>query len=230
MHPGERNMRHPVIFAKQLMSSSMTFLAAVGAHAEETAASPALDPAMILGGRIRHARTRHGLTLKQLEAQAGCSESMLSKIERGLASPSLSTLHRIAQALRTNVAELTTLAEMLPSPVMRAADRPTVQFSAADASHSGIRLERLVPPQRGQLLQGDIHVLEPGAASADSIQHQGEEIGYVLQGTLSLTIGDITYQLAAGDSFYFLSEQAHSYNNPGDDVTKVLWINTPPTF
>lgn len=80
------------------------------------------------------------------------------------------------------------------------------------------------------MLQGDIHVLEPGTASTESIQHQGEEMGYVLQGSLSLTIGDATYQLCSGDSFYFASEQAHSYSNSGDEITKVLWINTPPTF
>ncbi|MFC5522578.1 cupin domain-containing protein [Polaromonas jejuensis] len=206
--------------------------AAGSTRRDKSVPRPSLDPATILGGRIRHARTRHGFTLKQLVQLAGCSESMLSKIECGLASPSLATLHRIAQALQTNVAELTTLSEAIVSPVTRAAERPVVQFSTGKAgnnSHS-IRLERLVPPVRGQLLQGDIHVLDPGATSADSIQHQGEEMGYVLQGSLSLTIGDVTYQLCAGDSFYFASEQAHSYSNMGEAVTKVLWINTPPTF
>lgn len=196
----------------------------------EAPAISELDPAIVLGGRIRHARTLRGLTLKQLARQADCSESMLSKIECGLASPSLATLHRIAQALQTNVAELTTLVQTLPSPVMRAADRPVVHFKTGNAGSQSIRLERLVPPLRGQLLQGDIHVLEPGTSSTDSIQHQGEEIGYVLQGSLSLTIGDSTYQLSPGDSFYFASEQSHSYRNAGDEVTKVLWINTPPTF
>lgn len=196
----------------------------------EAPAISELDPATVLGGRIRHARTLRGLTLKQLASQADCSESMLSKIECGLASPSLATLHRIAQALQTNVAELTTLVQTLPSPVMRAADRPVVHFNTGNNGSKSIRLERLVPPLRGQLLQGDIHVLEPGTSSTDSIHHQGEEIGYVLQGSLSLTIGEGTYQLYPGDSFYFASEQSHSYRNAGDEVTKVLWINTPPTF
>jgi transcriptional regulator with XRE-family HTH domain len=196
----------------------------------ETPARSDLDPAIVLGGRIRYARTLRGLTLKQLATQAGCSESMLSKIECGLASPSLTTLHRTAQALQTNVAELTTLVQTPPSPVMRAADRPVVQFATGKTGSKSIRLERLVPPLRGQLLQGDIHVLQPGTPSTESIQHQGEEIGYVLQGSLSLTIGEGTYQLYPGDSFYFASEQSHSYWNSGDEVTKVLWINTPPTF
>jgi quercetin dioxygenase-like cupin family protein/lambda repressor-like predicted transcriptional regulator len=204
--------------------------AADSSSSAEAEASPSLDPATILGGRTRHARTLRGLTLKQLAQQAGCSESMLSKIECGLTTPSLAMLHRIAQALQTNVAELTTMTEMRASHIMRASDRPVVQFSAGHGGHSGIRLERLVPPLHGQLLQGDIHVLEPGTASADSIQHQGEEMGYVLQGAISLTIGDATYELRPGDSFYFASEQPHSYGNTGKEVAKVLWVNTPPTF
>ncbi|KRB70684.1 hypothetical protein ASE07_08820 [Noviherbaspirillum sp. Root189] len=154
---------------------------------------------------------------------------MLSKIECGSASPSLAMLHRIAQSLQTNVAQLTTLVDTRSSPIMRSAERPVVQFDSGN-DNSSIRLERLVPPQHGQLLQGDIHVLQPGTSSADSIQHQGEEMGYVLQGSLSITIGETSYQLQAGDSFYFASEQSHSYSNPSEEVTKVLWVNTPPTF
>ena len=196
-------------------------------HSPETAppSRTALDPAVVLGGRIRHARTLSGLTLKQLATEAGCSESMLSKIERGQASPSLSALHRLARALNTNVAELTAQEEAVRSPVMRANERPVVSFS-----NSGLRLERLVAPARSQLLQGDIHLLEPGAASDEMIQHIGEEFGYVLDGELELTLGETSYQLLAGDSFYFASELPHSYRNPGATPARVLWINTPPTF
>lgn len=91
-------------------------------------------------------------------------------------------------------------------------------------------LERLVVPSPGQLLQGDIHVLEPLARSDEQIHHVGEELGYVLEGELELTLGDQSYSLQAGDSFYFPSTEPHSYRNPGDTVTRILWVNTPPTF
>ncbi len=195
----------------------------VGAGAE----LPRLDPAVLLGGRIRHARTLSGLTLKHVATEAGCSESMLSKIERGQASPSLSALHRLAKALNTNVAELTAQEEAVRSPVMRAGERPLVSFGNGG---SGIQLERLVAPARSQLLQGDIHLLAPGTASEEMIHHVGEEFGYVLEGELELKLGDSHYTLSVGDSFYFASEIPHSYRNPGAVTTRVLWINTPPTF
>ncbi|KAF1021152.1 MAG: HTH-type transcriptional regulator PuuR [Paracidovorax wautersii] len=180
--------------------------------------------------RIRYARTCKSATLKAVAATVGCSESMLSKIECGQANPSLNMLHRIAQALDTNVAELTTVVSAVDSPVQKAQERLVVNFDGNGRHPRKIRLERLVPPKRGQLLQGDIHILEPRAKVTGSIAHLGEEMGYVLQGRLRLTLGDDTYELECGDSFYFASETPHSYMNPGYETTRVLWVNTPATF
>jgi transcriptional regulator with XRE-family HTH domain len=185
-----------------------------------------------LGLRVRYARTLLGHTLKAVAEQVGCSESMLSKIECGLATPSLTMLHGIAQALQTNVAQLITVTDSAPSPVMRAGTRTVVKFDGkgSDDAAKGISLERLIPPLRGQLMQGDIHVLAPGAESGDVIAHQGEELGYVLAGDLELTLDGTVWRLHAGDSFYFPSDLPHRYRNPGRTRTRVLWVNTPPTF
>ncbi len=91
-------------------------------------------------------------------------------------------------------------------------------------------LERVIVPGPGQLLQSDIHVIEPLATSDEQISHAGEELGYVLEGELELTLADECYTLRAGDSFYFPSTVPHSYRNPGKTITRVLWTNTPPTF
>jgi quercetin dioxygenase-like cupin family protein len=177
------------------------------------------------------------MTLKALAEQAGCSESLLSKVEGGHATPSLAMLHKLAIALDTNIAALLCAPAMTASPVQRASERPSVRFPGARGQTGGrkradgsIILERLVVPSPGQLLQGDIHVLEPRARSDEQIHHVGEELGYVLEGELELTLGDRSYRLQAGDSFYFSSTEPHSYRNPGDTVTRILWVNTPPTF
>ncbi|SEE41597.1 transcriptional regulator, XRE family with cupin sensor [Paraburkholderia caballeronis] len=200
------------------------------------ASAPPLD-ADALGSRLRHARMVQQLTLKALAEQAGCSESLLSKVEGGHATPSLATLHRIALALDTNIATLVSGPGADVTPVQRASERPSVRFPAVQARAAkggrpapAIMLERLIVPGPGQLLQGDIHVLEPLARSDEQISHIGEELGYVLEGELELTLGDQCYRLQAGDSFYFPSTEPHSYRNPGECTTRVLWINTPPTF
>jgi quercetin dioxygenase-like cupin family protein/DNA-binding XRE family transcriptional regulator len=193
------------------------------------AAPPQATPADSLGVRLKHARMVRQLTLKALAAQAGCSASLLSKVEGGHATPSLATLHRLALALSTNIAALVSGPDINTSPVQRAKERPSVSFPTA-GKRGSIMLERVVVPAPGQLLQGDIHVIEPHSSSDEQISHLGEELGYVIEGELELTLDAERYRLQAGDSFYFPSNVPHSYCNPGKGVTRVLWINTPPTF
>lgn len=193
-------------------------------QATESSTTPAL------GLRIKHARLLHGFTLKALAQAAECSESLLSRIERNQALPSLNSLHRLAQALHTNVAELTHPEAPHTAPVMRLGERPVVEFGSSARHRAGISLERVITPIRGQLLQADIHVLAPGACSTDSISHVGEEVGYVIEGQFELQVSGTCYLLGPGDTFYFSSDELHSYRNPGESITRVLWVNTPATF
>lgn len=177
----------------------------------------------MLGVRIRHARRVAGLTLTQVASKAHCSESLVSKIENGQATPSLAMLHRIAVALATNIATLSCEEAPSAGPVLRRGERPVMQAG-------GVSLERIVLPQRGGLLQANIHIVQPGEGSDGQIVHIGEEVGYVLEGTLELMLGDATYLLHAGDAFTFSSQVSHGYRNPGEAVARVLWVNTPATF
>ncbi|AKJ70627.1 XRE family transcriptional regulator [Pandoraea thiooxydans] len=177
----------------------------------------------MLGGRLRHARRMSGLTLLQLAQKANCSESLISKIEKGNTTPSLATLHRLAVALETNIAALTSPAEPTGGPVMRQGDRPVIRGG-------GIALERVVLPTRNGLLQANIHILDPGEGSDGQIEHIGEEVGYVLEGTVELTLRDASYILHAGDAFTFTSETPHGYRNAGEATARILWVNTPATY
>lgn len=183
-----------------------------------------------LGPRVKHACRVRSLTLKVLANAAGCSESLLSRVERGQVMPSLATLHRLARALDTNVAGLTAAFAPPTSPITRAGERPVIKFKGARGKRSGVKLERVIVPIRGQLMQADIHVLEPRAESLEQIAHSGEEVGYVLEGEFELRLRDDVYRLTAGDSFYFSSDVPHSYRNPGKLTSRVLWVNTPATF
>lgn len=107
--------------------------------------------------------------------------------------------------------------------------RQTINIAANDDDRA-IRLERLVPFAPGRALEGNIHVVMPGASNGGDIKHEGEEVGYVIEGSLELSVGDQVYFLNAGDSFFFRSDLPHSYRNSGTEVASVVWINTPPTF
>lgn len=181
-----------------------------------------------LGLRIRHRRRVKGLRLSDLAQIVGCSESMLSKIEHGKANPSLKNLHKIAEAL-----ELSASALFHPDEdgdiVARNGTRPTLNISTI-RSGTDIVLEGLSPHNPGRLLQVNIHIISPGGHTDGEYSHEGEDLGYVLEGELELSVNGKVYNLTEGDSFLFRSEHQHAYRNPGKKITRVLWVNTPPSF
>lgn len=184
-----------------------------------------------IGAKLRHARKVQGLRLRDVAAVIGCSESMLSKVENDRVMPSVKVLHRLAAALQTSISELFVAPGQDDAIVMRQHERPIIRTHAIGRGAApGVHLESLVPPTGGRLLYGSIHIVEPMGESGGAIEHKGEEIGYVLEGELELTVDGKTYHLDQGDSFCFDSSLPHCYSNPGSTTTKVLWINTPPTF
>lgn len=182
-----------------------------------------------IGTRIKHTRLARGLTLKELAGKVGCSVSALSKIENQRANPSITMLHNICGALGYNMATLFADGGDGSSVVTRGKDRPVITTDQLRRGH-GIQLQRLVPYAPGYLLQGNVHLIEPGGYSNEGLQHEGEELGYVIEGVLELNVDGKTYTAEAGDSFFFRSDNPHSYRNPGNTVTRVVWVNTPPTF
>lgn len=182
-----------------------------------------------IGTRLRQARLMKRLRLRDIAERVGCSESMLSKIECGKVTPSLRMLHRVASALETSIAELFNAPEDQDFVIYRSGARPSVTIDPHHES-SGIRLERLVPYSSERALEGNIHVVMPGATNGGTIRHAGEEVGYVVSGKLELTVGDRVHFLEEGDSFFFKSDLPHSYRNTRSEPTRVVWINTPPTF
>ena len=171
------------------------------------------------------------MTLKQVAEAVGCSESFISKVEHNRGRPSLAMLHRLVRVLNLNVAALFGDEEFTVDPVVivRPEDRQLIR-TGAPRQGSGLSLQSLLPAARTKLLEANVHVIEPGGSSGGMIQHEGEEIGYVLEGTLELHVADRTYLLGAHNSFFFPSNLPHSYRNPDSAQTRVIWINTPPTF
>jgi transcriptional regulator with XRE-family HTH domain len=182
-----------------------------------------------LGTRLRLARQTRGLTLKALADEAHCSESLLSKIENGKASPSLPMLHKLVKVLGTNIGWMFEEADGEEGIVFRAGTRPLISLDPLRRGE-GISLERIIPYSPGHLLQCNIHHVEEDGESAGPIEHVGEEVGYVIAGEIELIVGDEVFRLNPGDAFVFKSELPHHYRNVGKGRASIFWVNTPPTF
>lgn len=179
-----------------------------------------------LGARVRHARLLKGLRMREVADQVGCDESMISKIEAGKVLPSLAMLNRIVTALDRDLSSFFGLEIDQHRLVQRAGERMVVSGDAL-RSGRGVSYERLVPLAAGNLLEANIHNVEPGGEKIDLITHQGEAVGILIEGEIELTIDGTTYQMGTGDSFFFKAHLANSYRNSGTTVARIVWVNTP---
>jgi transcriptional regulator with XRE-family HTH domain len=188
------------------------------------------EPASLhVGARLRHARLLCGLRLKDVAKRARRSESLLSKLENERAAPSLTTLHRVCKVLGISVSTLLKRQLGRSWTIMRPEERPVIGRAQASVG-KGMRAEVLVPHTEWRLLEGFIVTIDPGGHSDGVFQHRGEAVGYIIDGTLELTIGGEGHLLHPGYSFHFPSDLPHAYSNPGKKPVKAIWINTPPTF
>lgn len=194
---------------------------------EEGASASAISVKQLqIGARIRHARILSGVLMRELAAKADCTESMISKIEAGHIVPSLPMLQRIVDALGRDLSSFFGSDPSAPGVVQRNGERPVTTTDPIRAG-SGVIYERLVPFGAGNLLEGNIHVIEADGAKHDPITHQGETLGYILEGELELTIDKTVYRLSSGNSFFFKNHLTNSYRNVGPGVTRIIWVNTP---
>ena len=196
--------------------------------AQHVAGAPPAHGDVDVGVRLRHARMTRRLTLRELAEKAQCSESMVSKVENARALPSLTTLHRICRVLDLTVGQLFAKSGEPPGVLARAGERAVLDMHPLRPG-SDIKSEQLIPFDPRNLLEGSILLIAPGSAP-ELVSHGGEEVGYVIEGTLEIIVGETTYVAREGDSVHFRSDLPHGYHNPGPKPARVIVINTPPTF
>ncbi len=177
-----------------------------------------------LGRRVRDLRAKAGLTLTELAKATGVSIGTLSQLERGLSSPTVRTLYTVANALGVMPAWLIDPAQ---SEDRGAETRYIVR--SGQRSHlfdiDGVRKD-VASPAASERLRGFFMVIQPGCNSGSKpYSHKGEEIGFLISGSLELQIEDETYSLKEGDCFAFASSKLHQFANAGAKAATVFWVN-----
>ncbi len=193
------------------------------------------DAVVLLGDELRSLRKAHGLTLQALAERSGKSVSFISKIERGLARPSITALQDIAEALSVPIGWF--FQTDGPTPVdekpyiVRADRRRRISYSGLSSTdYMGIEDYLLSANLDGQLALG-MSRYEPGGTAGDDLYtHKGEEAGLVLEGEVELTLDEDVFRLKPGDSFSFPASIPHTYRNPGRTTAVIVWANTPVTL
>lgn len=190
------------------------------------------DALIILGEDLRGLRRAQGLTLEDLAATSGKSVSFISKIERGQARPSVTTLQELAGALSVPVGWFFETDGPAPADerpyVVRAARRRKLSYSGLGSTdYMGFEDHLLSASLDGQLALG-MSTYHPGGNSGDELYtHAGEEAGLVINGRINLHLDGKLFHLEAGDSFSFSASLPHRYSNPGETDAQIVWANTP---
>ncbi len=182
-----------------------------------------------LDGRPAAPRPRRsaGLSLREASERSGLSISFISALERGVSGASVATLQRLTAAYGTTMLELFGAPDDGTTRPARAGRRSGASSGSASAD---VRIEQLARGARQ--LEPQLFVLAPGATSDGAYAHEGEEFIYLLSGAVTVWVGDDeTYVLdREGDALTFPSTLPHRWRNDAGGESRLLWINTPPTF
>ncbi len=179
-----------------------------------------------LSTKVKALRLANRMTLKQLADKAGCTDAYLSQLERGYANPSVMILKKIASALQVKVVDFFLESEANEHDmVLKENERVRINFRRGDAN-----MQMLVRDITNKRMQPFYTTIRPRGGSKGSYSHIGEEFGIVLQGKLEINLNGKPYRIKKNESFYFSSQEPHSWLNPGKRKTVVLWVVSPPTF
>lgn len=164
-----------------------------------------------LGARIRARRRAQGLALEQLGELSGVSRSMVSDVERGLKTPTVLVLDRLATALGTSIARL------LDEPVGDALVVLRSERQRVVRDPAGWQRRILSPVLPGVEFEFMRTVLGPGVDAGEFSPHQPGSREYVAveSGRLTLTIDGQESLLQAGDAAYFPGDCRHAFANTG---------------
>ena len=178
-----------------------------------------------LGRRVRSLRDEKGLPLRAVAEAAGVSESFLSQVERGLASPSVASLRRIAEALGESVGSFFE-GPAVSGRVVRVRDRRRLIHPRRHWE------DVLLTPPSAKRLQVILSTVEPESGSGpEAYTHDSdEECVLVLRGSLEFWVDEERFDLQEGDALVFESRLPHRNHNPGPGKAEVLWIITPPSY
>jgi transcriptional regulator with XRE-family HTH domain len=170
-----------------------------------------------VGERLRELREARNISMRALAARSGLSANALSMIERGRASPSVSTLYKLADALGVSITSFFgSEIEKKQVIFLKANERTHVSFTRG--IFEGLGGEQFVGRIEPFLL-----TLESNANSGPrSMTHTGQEFVFCLRGQLEYQVERQIFHLSAGDSLLFAAHLKHRWKNIGGTVVTAL--------
>ncbi|SIT46294.1 Transcriptional regulator, XRE family [Paraburkholderia ribeironis] len=180
--------------------------------------SAAIDLTQAISARVKTEREARNWSLSELAERSGVSKAMISKIERGEASPTATVLGRLSGAFGLTLSTLLALAEQTGERLVRQADQAVWQDP-----ETGYTRRRISPPTGGvlELLEIELPAGVKVPYPPDAFVFQHQQI-WVTQGVLTFREGSQTYRLEAGDCLQLGAPVECEFFNAGDEVCRYV--------
>ncbi len=174
-----------------------------------------------LGAAIRHRRKALGKTLVEVAREADLTTGFISQVERGISSPSLSSLMTIAAALQTSIEQLLSVPEEFSEYI------PSDKRQTYSLGTRGRRYEKLGPGFAGALFYPSI-IHRPAGHVSEKMCHKGEVFCYLLSGRLEYHLDGDVHIMSAGDTIHHDTSKPHYSKVLGDEGSVEMWVSTRP--
>lgn len=179
------------------------------------------SPRSAIGARLRALRQARQMTIEQVAESVGITKSFLSRVERDITSPSVSSLVAICDVLDAGIGELFATSD---AQLVRGSDAPRIDLSGIDTR------ERLVSPRRNNRFQVIRSSVDPGGNGGDELYtiNADVELMHVISGSVEVWFSDQSHELDAGDSITFQGREPHQWRS--ESGAELVWVIVPAAW
>lgn len=177
-----------------------------------------------LGVRLKKLRTKRGFSQTELAKMVGVTPSTISQVESNSIYPSLPALFKMAEILSIDMSSFFRSTEDSSQQVVfPRSDATAIRFPHLPSEAVGGKL--LTPVDFDAKVEPYIIEIHAGQKiSSHFFAHKGDEIGFLIAGTLAFRLENETHTLAPGDCIYLTSETPLQWKNEGPETARLLWI------
>lgn len=186
-------------------------------------------PALVeseIGKRIKSDRNKKRITLESLALMTGFTKGYLSKVEKSQKAPPVSTLGTIASALGVTISSL--LGEESPATPICLVKKGERVSIIRDGTNFEYSYESVAHKFANKMMEPFILTLPVRPKKRTLYQHEGQEILFVLEGTMKFLHGAEEFIAAEGDCVYFDSGIPHFGESIGNKGVKCFMVIFSP--
>lgn len=176
--------------------------------------------------KIKSLRIKKEMSIEDVSRKSGISESIISGIEDHKVSPPLGNIISLANVFQVTVGDIFGDSADSPFCIVRSDDRKTVsRFSSTGGKSGGYNYESLGHQKQNRQMEPFLVTLTPSEVpQVEPNQHVGEEIIFVLEGQVEVSLSGHTDVLNRGDSIYYDSNLPHVVSCHGGEPATILAV------